>query len=247
MKRFHKKQAVILFRIAELLLVLVLLIHWGTIRPNRHLVPGRYCKGVDISHYQGRVDMDMLSLQGIDFIYVKATEGSKTVDEYYARNAQNAMDAGLLSGAYHFFSFDSAGRTQAQHFIQTIGSQDGNLIPAVDIEYYGNKRKNPPKIDDVTSSLQECLDLLEEEYHQKPVIYTTLSFYHKYIRGRFQEYPLWIRNVYFPAVISVGKNWTFWQYDDKTALVGYEGDEKYIDKNVFHGDWNKLEKLKVHN
>lgn len=220
---------------------LLLLIYRGTIRPNRLLVSKKYSKGVDLSHYQGDVNMEALAKQEIDFIYVKATEGSDFVDDHYANNNKNAMDAGLLTGAYHFFSFDSEGVTQAEHFIKTIGNQKGKLIPAVDVEYYGNKRKNPPDVQDVQTSLQKCLDTLEEEYRHKPVIYTTIPFYNKYIRGNFEEYPLWIRNVYFPANIFPGKHWTFWQYDDKTTWDAYQGGDRYIDVNVFHGNRLKLE------
>lgn len=225
--------------------ILLLLIYRGTIRPNRILVSKKYSKGVDLSHYQGNVDMNALAEQGIDFIYIKATEGSSFVDDHYSDNNKNAMETRLLTGAYHFFSFDSDGETQAKHFIQTIGNQKGKLIPAVDVEYYGDKRKNPPDLQDVQSSLKKCLDVLEEEYQCKPVIYTTLPFYNKYIRGDFEEYPLWIRNVYFPANIFPGKHWTFWQYDDKTIWEAYQGGDRYIDVNVFHGDQRELEQTMV--
>lgn len=227
------------------ILILLLLIYQGTIRPNKLLVSKEYSKGVDLSHYQGNVDMDALAKQGIDFIYIKATEGSSFVDDYYIDNNKNAQKTKLLTGAYHFFSFDSDGETQAKHFIQTIGNQKGKLIPAVDVEYYGNKRKNPPDVQAVQISLQKCLDILEEEYQHKPVIYTTIPFYNKYIRGTFEEYPLWIRNVYFPANIFPGKHWIFWQYNDKTTWDAYQGGDRYIDVNVFHGDRLKLEQEMV--
>lgn len=214
----------------------------GAFRPNRFLVSGDYCRGVDVSHYQGRIDMAALKEAGIEFVYIKATEGSGTVDERYKENSSNARASGLLTGAYHFFSFDSDAETQAAHFISTVGGQSGNLVPMVDVEYYGNKRKNPPEVQETADSLQQCMDILEKEYNRKPVIYTTLSFYGKYIKGRFEEYPLWIRSVYYPAQFCVGDSWTFWQYDDKMVLDAYEGDEKYIDMNVFHGSREEMER-----
>lgn len=243
----QKSRKKILFTgiILIILFILLLLIYQGILRPNRILIPGKYSKGVDLSHYQGDVDMDALAKQDIDFIYIKATEGSTFVDDYYANNNRNAIESGLLTGAYHFFSFDSDGRTQAEHFIRTIGDQKGRLIPAVDVEYYGDKRKNPPNVQDVRSSLEKCLNTLEEEYQHKPVIYTTLPFYTKYIQGNFEEYPLWIRNVYFPANIFPGKQWTFWQYDDKTVWDAYRGGDRYIDVDVFHGNREMLEQTMV--
>ena len=245
MKNSNINYKVIAFRAAELILIIILLIQYGTIRPNKIFVSKSSCRGVDISHYQGDVDMDKLADQGIDFLYIKATEGVDYIDEYYETNAKNAKKAGLLSGAYHFFIFDSDGISQAEHFIDVIGRQNGRLVPTVDIEYYGDKRKNKPDVDKVRQSLQECLDVLENEYGQKPVIYTTMPFYYRYIKGKFNEYPLWIRNVYFPAGISVGGKWTFWQYDDISKLDGYKGETKYIDMDVFHGSKEEMEKSMV--
>lgn len=240
MQKISRK--VILFCIIVFFLIILLLIQHRTIRINKIFIPKSYSQGVDISHYQGDVDMDRLAAQGIDFLYIKATEGSSYTDEYYETNSKEVQKAGLISGAYHFFSFDSEGERQAEFFIRTVGSQNGRLVPAVDVEYYQDKRKNKPDVEKTRKSLQECLDTLEEEYGKKPVIYTTLPVYYRYIKGNFKEYPLWIRNVYYPAGIGLGEKWTFWQYDDKSKLDGYEGDTEYIDRNVFHGSKKELEK-----
>ena len=102
--------------------------------------------GVDVSSYQADIDMNQLKEQDIQFIYIKATEGSGSQDKRFAENWKNAQDAGLMSGAYHFFSYDSEGRTQAENFINTVGPDlNGRLIPVVDVEYYGDKEQNPPE------------------------------------------------------------------------------------------------------
>lgn len=235
----------IVIKVVEIIFIIILLLQYWTIHPNRIFSFGKYCQGVDLSHYQGDVDMDRLADQGIDFLYIKATEGVSYTDQYYETNATHAEKAGLLSGAYHFFVFDCDGASQAEHFIDVIGRQNGRLTPAVDIEYYGDKRKDKLDVDQVRRFLQECLDVLEGQYGRKPVIYTTLPFYYRYIRGKFEEYPLWIRNVYFPADISVGRKWAFWQYDGTGELDGYRGETKYIDRNVFHGSKKELEEKMV--
>ena len=66
--------------------------------------------GVDVSSYQANIDMNKLKEQNIKFIYIKATEGSNMQDDRFAENWENAKKAELLSGAYHFFSYDSEGR-----------------------------------------------------------------------------------------------------------------------------------------
>ena len=86
--------------------------------------------------------MNELKEQNIEFIYIKATEGSTSQDDRFAENWENAEKAGLLSGAYHFFSYDSAGKTQAENFINTVGKDiKGRMLPVVDVEYYGDKEE----------------------------------------------------------------------------------------------------------
>lgn len=75
--------------------------------------------------------------------------------------------------------------------------------------------------------------------HVKPVIYTTYSVYYQYIKGGFKEYPLWIRNVYFPPDWHMKGEWTFWQYTDTAVMNGYAGNEKYIDRNMIKSKFNK--------
>lgn len=200
--------------------------------------------GVDVSHYQGTIDWVKMAEQNLDFAFIKATEGSSHIDECFYDNWQEAGKTGLCIGAYHFFSFDSDGETQAQLYIDTVGNLNGKMAPVVDVEFYGDKESNPPPKDEVVKQLGNMLSALEACYQVKPVIYTTYKAYNSYIKGEFEEYPLWIRNVYYQPFIT-GNKWTFWQYTDTAVLDGYKGAEKYIDMNVFRGTREELKELIV--
>lgn len=207
---------------------------------------GRYkVRGVDVSHYQGTIDWETLAAQDIDFAMIKATEGSGHVDERFLENWKAAGKTDLYLGAYHFFSFDSEGHRQAAAFIETVGSLDGKFAPVIDVEYYGDKRSNPPAKAEVTENLKSMLDTLEQHYQAKPIIYTTYSVYSEYIKDEFDGYPLWVRSVQCPPGVFFGNNWIFWQYMDTAILEGYKGDEKYIDMNVFRGSKEELGELLV--
>ena len=201
-------------------------------------------RGVDISSYQGKVDMKSLANQGIRFVYMKATEGSNHVDETFDKNWTNITKTEMKAGAYHFFSFESGGETQADNYISAVGSLDGRLIPAVDVEIYGKFKDNPPKKEDVTKQLKIFMAVLEDKYKVKPMIYAQKDVYDQYLSGGFSEYPLWVRNVYFPVYLEFGGNWTIWQYKDRGELDGYDGEEKYIDLNVLNPG-KKLDELIV--
>ena len=191
--------------------------------------------GVDISSYQVDVDMEKLKEQNIKFIYIKATEGSSSKDSYFAKNWENAKNANLPAGAYHFFSYDSKGETQAKNFISTVGEDlKGRLIPVVDVEYYGDKEENPPKKEDVVRELKDFLTILEKQYGVKPMIYTRSDINSKYLKGTFDEYKKWITSFYAPIGFGYRGDWYIWQYSDRGELEGYSGGEKYIDLNVLN-------------
>ena len=195
---------------------------------------GPFAKGVDISSYQHDVDMEKLKEQGIQFVYIKATEGSKHEDEQFAKNWSNANTANLLAGAYHFFSFESDGRAQADNYIETVGDLKNHLIPAVDVEIYGEFKESLPEKDKVVRELKILMAVLEDEYKTKPMIYAQKDVYDQYLKDDFGDYPLWARNVYFPVYLEFNNDWMIWQYKDQGELEGYEGGEQYIDLDALN-------------
>ncbi len=192
-------------------------------------------KGVDVSSYQGEIHWDTLAAQGISFAFIKATEGSSFVDPYFSHNFSQAQETPLAVGAYHFFSYDSEGRTQAENFIRTVPPFAGMLPPVIDLEFYGDKEQKPPERAYVEAQLTAMLTLLEEHYGQKPIIYATEKSYRLYLDGGYADYPIWIRNVITRPTMSDGRDWAFWQYTNRERLEGYKGKETYIDMNVFAG------------
>ena len=123
---------------------------------------------------------------------------------------------------------------EADNYIQAVGSLEGKLIPAVDVEYYGDKKENPPKREDVVRELRAFLEALEKEYHVRPLIYCSGDVYEKYILKDFHEYPRWVRSIYYPVTFEAGGNWVVWQYCDTAELEGYVGGERCIDLNVLN-------------
>ncbi len=212
-----------------------MLIYQKKIKINHPTETDYPVRGVDVSYYQGDIDWKVLADENIDFAFIKATEGSGHIDTKFEENWEQSGKTDLKRGAYHFFSFESRGEAQAEHFISVVPKEEGMLSPVVDIEFYGNRFYNKPDVEETRAELQSLLDVLEAYYGVKPLIYATESSYSTYIRGAFDEYPLWIRNVYFSPNMGMPGKWTFWQYDSEARLRGYSGEEKYIDLNVFHG------------
>lgn len=212
--------------------VLFLLYTNGIINFNN---PEKYkIRGVDVSSYQGNIDWDILS-ENIDFAYIKATEGSSFVDPEFEKNFENAQKTEIRIGAYHFFSFDSGGDTQADNFIKNVPKTDNMLPPAVDVEFYADKEFAPPEREDVQRELTVFIDRLTQYYGISPVIYSTRRAYDRYISGSYKNCDIWIRDIFTEPVLSDRERWVFWQYSEKGIMQCYDGEERFIDMNVFYG------------
>ena len=227
-------------RLVKWLVVILILVGlglWGyfAIR-NRQVIINNFfvggeTLGVDVSSYQENVDFDRLKEQSVKFVYIKATEGDTHVDSSFDEKWQAAEKAGILAGAYHYFSYQVSGKAQADNYIKTVGNLSGRLIPAVDMELTVEEVYNPPKKDDVVRGLKAFLAVVEEEYGVKPLIYAQKDYFDKYLADDFSSYPRWARNVFYPVFMDLGDNWVVWQYNDRGVLDGYEG-EKFIDLNI---------------
>lgn len=235
MKRRAKRITIAAALLAAALGVLVYL---GPLRPSVLLARRYPVRGVDVSQYQGEIDWPALA-PGLRFAFVKATEGSGHVDPYFEANFRGTAEAGLAAGAYHFFSFDSPGETQARSFIQAAGDLSGRLPPVVDVELYGAHRRNPPGPEAVRAILDPLLAALEARYGAKPILYATGASYELYLKDAYAGYPLWIREVYLAPRVP----FLFWQFSDRGRLPGYRGPERYIDLNAFSGSEEELRAL----
>lgn len=220
--------------------LLALLLYLGIVHINNPSKAKYPVNGVDVSAYQGQVDWDTLSSQDIDFAYIKATEGSTFKDSCFEYNWKEAGETDLRIGAYHFFSFESSGEKQAANFIDSVDVIPMMLPPVIDVEYYG-KYQNEDDIDvvEIRAELRNMISILKEEYGVNPVLYVSEETYNTIVAQEFSDCDIWYRSVY--GKIDGDLDWTFWQYSNRHRLNGYEGEEPFIDMNVYYGTKEEFE------
>lgn len=206
-------------------------------------MPTQYAvHGIDVSRYQQAIGWEAVQAMNVDgirlgFVFIKATEGVSSADPQFRRNWKGSREAGLVRGAYHFFSPSKSGRLQAEHFIGTVPLESGDLPPVVDIE--GAAGVKPAVL---RRELQAWLDITEQYYGVRPVIYTYLNFYERYLQGYFDSYPLWVAHYLQPEGPRITRPWTFWQHSEAGHVNGIR---TRVDFDVFSGDSTAFRSLLV--
>lgn len=193
-------------------------------------------QGIDVSRYQLQINWPEVAQQDVHFAFVKATEGATHLDTLFHKNWQLIQDAGIRKGAYHFFRPRTDAYQQAIFFIGQVELRNGDLPPVLDIEVLDG---TDPR--ELLPALHTWLRTVRDYYGIRPVLYTNLKFYNRYLAGHFDDYPLWIaRYSEEKPVLACGREWQFWQYGNRGHLPGIEG---HVDFNVFYGDWLAFDSL----
>lgn len=190
-------------------------------------------KGIDVSHWQPRINWAAEHAAGTEFVFIKASEGIAMKDPMYGAHKRGANDAGIMTGAYHFFHPRQDPKMQAQHFVAQVGKlRTGDLPCVMDWE----TTDNMPSSADEQAGLV-FLETVEKLTGVKPIIYSGPYFIQALsLGGLFREYPLWVAHygTVCPLVPPPWTNWTFWQMSGKG-----------VDRNLFNGDRAHLKALTV--
>lgn len=198
--------------------------------------PDRYpVHGIDISRFQTSVDWPTARANGVNFAFIKATEGGDLVDPMFDAHWRGAGAAGVKRGAYHFFYHCRPAAEQARWYIRHVPKTPGALPPVLDMEWTPTSPTCRIRRDGATirKEARIFIDIVTRHYGQRPLIYTTVDFYEDTALWRLSGVDFWLRSVAaHPDDRYEGQNWHFWQYTS-TGLV--PGIAERVDVNVFAG------------
>jgi len=193
--------------------------------------------GIDVSHYSEVLDWDKIKKDTLGgqpkFAILRSTMGKDSIDNHYQQNLISAKSFGFVTGSYHYFRAHEDGKEQAIHYLKNSDFDCKTFIPIIDIEY---KRKNISE-KKMRKELLECLAVIEKIIGIKPMVYTNLNFYKRYLRdhGQFDDYPLWIAaysEIRHDEVMAFAH---VYQFTDKHVIDGitYPVDGNKIKKEKF--------------
>lgn len=180
----------------------------------------RGLEGIDVSHYQGRIDWKRVAKEGgARYAYIKATEGEQLVDEFYAYNISEARKAGIAVGAYHFYRPQRGVKANFDNMTSVVKRHDIDLLPIIDVESTGGMERQR-FLDD----LREFVRCVEKHYGCPPMLYTGQSFYNKHFQGFLTDY-CWMIARYqdAPPILLDGNTPCMWQYTQEGRVAGVKG------------------------
>ncbi|NUT20931.1 MAG: hydrolase [Hamadaea sp.] len=204
--------------------------------------------GIDVNSWNGSIDWASAHTSGVQWAYLKATEGTSVKDTSFNTNYPAAYYAGVVRGAYHVARPNLSNGTVQADFLASNGgawSADGKTLPALlDIEpnpfsggyCYGLSQSG------MVSWINAFLTEYKARTTRWAVIHTTLSFW-KICTGNYSGFagksPLsiirWDTSAgTLPAGWSV---YTFWQSTNCRATSGITG---CADGSTFNGAYDRL-------
>jgi lysozyme len=176
--------------------------------------------GVDVSHWEGNIYWPSVRQAGYVFSFCKATESTTLTDRTFYTNTAGARNAGMLTGAYHFYRLSASPRAQAEYFLSRAQLAPIDLPLVLDFEEQTTMSQTA-----VAAALKTFLDVVEQATRRKPIIYTSAYYWNTFVGNPIwaRQYPLWVANYTLspvPLLPRAWSVWTFWQHTDRGVVPG---------------------------
>jgi lysozyme len=185
-------------------------------------------KGIDISHWQNKINWKEVAKDDVKFAIIKATEAVGYVDPTLEENTKGARDNGILLGFYHFARGNNPHK-EADFFLSKLPKlQEGELLV---LDYEIN----------IVKEVEWCRMFLDRVFDKtgiRPILYTNEARV-KSINWQYVidgNYGLWVakygaNNGKRNQEPNIGQ-WPFavmWQYTSRGSIGGIKGN---VDLNV---------------
>lgn len=177
-------------------------------------------KGIDISHFQSEAQINWKAVRdgGIDFVYIKCTQGSGFSDPLCQQHSAGAKLQLIAVGYYHFADVTKDPVQQANFFKSNLAKLSPyDLLPVLDIET-NSTNLNPSQIESWTKHFIEAMGMPIMLYSYQPFLDENLPSTHS-----FGSIPLWLaqyRDIKSPFLPHGWSNCSLWQYTNQGKIAG---------------------------
>ena len=171
-----------------------------------------YPLGVDVARFDSADNKawQILQQNKFSFVFIKATQGTKSVDPKFAARWEIAPGFGLLRGGYHVWTPGSDQDAQAHLFVSTLGKRSASdLPPVIDLT---DGLRGATVTPELAAQMLSFTQMVEQKSGCKPILYVQRS---SAMPAAFSSYLLWTPqyNVSTPKPQPPWTDWTFWQFN----------------------------------
>lgn len=187
-------------------------------------------KGIDVSHWQGTIDWEKVRADGVEFAFIKASEGKTYVDRRFKENVAGANSAGVQTGAYHYAKFGSVkeAKEEAYHFLKTVAGLKLTYPLVLDLEENRKGLSRPSLTGAAIAFLEEL-----KNTGNSAILYSGKSFLENNLdESRLKTHPLWVARYNH----ELGRHADIWQYTSKGKVNGIAG---HVDLNYAYRDFKR--------
>lgn len=198
--------------------------------------------GIDISRYQKDIDFNQIKDQGIDFVMIRVgargyKTGTLTLDEYFEKNLNGALDAGIDVGLYFYSQAITVQEAtdEANMVLNAIGDKKIKYPIAFDMEFVENdmSRIDTLSKDERTLIAATFVNLIYDKGY-KPMIYGNKEWLLKRIDiSKFTKSSVWLAQ--YDDKPDYPYAYDMWQYTTEGDVYGING---AVDMNICFVDYD---------
>jgi lysozyme len=199
---------------------------------------GPTVKGIDVSSYQGTINWPAVKGDGVEYAFIRASDGTGYIDSKFETNWTNSRAAGIRHGAYQFFRPGQDALAQADLLLAKIGGKIAadDLPPVVDVEASDGLTATQ-----IQAKLKIWVDRVKAAIGRDPIIYTGFYFWRDSVGAPdYTTSPLWhaqYTTAACPNIAPPWQTWAFWQFTSSGTVAGISGN---VDVDRWNGDLASL-------
>jgi GH25 family lysozyme M1 (1,4-beta-N-acetylmuramidase) len=197
-------------------------------------------KGIDVSHYQGKMLWNIAKSAGISFAILKAGEGTSFKDDQFEYNVSECNRLGIPWGAYFYWYPQYDPIAQANNFINILAGRVPKMLAWGDFE-----QPTTLTATQVQPKVKAFMERMDDSY--KVGIYTSPYYWESKVGSPLfgANYPLWIAN-YQVSSPKIPAPWTkalIWQYSSSESGSKYGAQSATVDTDYWMGTDEEFAKL----
>ena len=189
-------------------------------------------QGIDVSNWQGYINYEEVRNDGIQVVYIKASQGTNIKDTYFDINYENAKANGLSVGFYHYLTATSTEQAieEANFFVSVISGKTPDCKLVLDYETFGGVGRA-----EINNIARTFMERVEELTNKEVILYSDLSnAINTFDTNLANDYELWI--AYYEDrnnLINIETSWNTYigiQYTDRGIVNGINGN---VDRDLY--------------